>query len=200
MMLAIGAVILVIVAGGGYYAWKTYFSQTPTETPAPEAPVVEDTTYASSTMRFSLKYPQGFTLQEPYAYTRVSPTKPINSVKFTVPAAMVQWTNLAPDSGVSVEELPRAKTCTGDIYLLANVRAQSLTEGATTYSFASSTDTKGSDMYEEMVYAIPSSSPCIAMRYFLHSTIGTMATGTSAFDRAALLADFDKIRQSLVLQ
>lgn len=199
----IGVIILLVVAGGGYLAWKALSGgAAPEETPAPlpEQPLVQDTAYASSTMKFSLRYPQGFTLQEPYAYTRVSPTKPINGVKFLVPTALAQGTNLAPDSGVSVEELPRANLCTGDIFLKANVKAQPVT-GVVSFSVATSSEKAGADTFEEAVFAVTGSKPCIAMRYFLHTTSATgTASTTPAYDRAAVLAAFDSIRNSLSIQ
>jgi hypothetical protein len=197
-----GFIILLVVVGGGYLAWKALSGTTPEETPTPlpEEPVVQDTQYASTTMKFSLRYPQGFTLQEPYAYTRVSPTKPINGVKFLVPAALAQGTNLAADSGVSVEELPRANACTGDIFLKANVKAQAVA-GAVPFSVATSSEKAGSDSYEEMVFAVTGSKPCIAIRYFLHTTSATgTASTTPAFDRSAVLTAFDSIRASFSMQ
>jgi len=203
MMLAIGAIILVIVAGGGYYAWKTYFSQAPAETPTPETPAVDDrATYASSTLRISLKYPKDYTVDDSFSNLSVNPKKPISGVKFTIPLQTATGTNLSADSGISIEWLPRAKKCTGDIYLAANVRAREVVEGNMTYSVATSSEAGAGNLYEEFVYAISSSSPCTAIRYFIHSTqFANYPPGiVIEFDRAALLADFDKIRQSLVLQ
>lgn len=170
--------------------------------PTPQEQVtVQDKTYASSTMKFSVSYSPEFVLEEPYAYTRVSPTKPISGVKFRVPASFTQGTNLASDSGVSVEQLPRANKCVGDIYLKANVRAVPLAEGTTNFSAATSTETVGADTFEEAVFAITGSSPCIAVRYFLHTTSATgTATSTQQFDRAGVIAAFETIRRSLKIQ
>ena len=125
-------------------------------------------------------------------------TKPIAGVKFVVPASFTEGTNLAPDSGVSLEVLPRAANCTGDIYLKANVKAQPVQSGAVTFSVATSTETVGDESFEEAVFAIPGSSPCIAMRYFLHTT--AMASTTLPYDRAGVLAAFENIRASLSVQ
>ena len=120
-------------------------------------------------------------------------------MKFGVPTAMTQGTNLSTESGISVEVLPRANNCTGDIFLLANVRAQAMTEGAVNYSVASASTTEDGTTIEETVYAFPSGSPCIAVRYFLESSeIDATATGTRAFDRASVIAAFDEIRRSIV--
>lgn len=195
-------VALIVLAGGGFLAWKAISNRAPESNEAP-APVVEtpqvpqDVEYASTTLKFSLRYPQGFIVQEQYAYTRVSPTKPISGVQFAVPGAYTAGTNLAPDSGVSMEVLPRANKCTGDIYIKANVKAQPITTGTVSYSVATSTETVGTDTYEEAVFAVTGSSPCIAMRYFLHTTAGT---STQPYDRTAVLTAFETIRNSLSVQ
>lgn len=197
--LVIGGIIVIFLAAGGYYAW-TLYGAPEAPAPQPETPVVDATTYASSTLHVSLRYPRDYTINESFSNTSVNPNKPISGVKFTIPAHMATGTNLSAESGVSIEQLPRAKNCTGDIYLAANVRPTKLTEGNIEYSLATSSSTASGNHVEEMVYAVSSSSPCIAIRYFIHSTnIGT-STATRAFDRASLIAAFDKIRQSLVVQ
>jgi hypothetical protein len=52
------------------------------------------------------------------------------------------------------------------------------------------------------VYALKGTKPCIAVRYFIHSTsIGNYDpnAGVREFDREALLGAFDQIRRSLTL-
>ena len=199
-------VTVLIIAGlaaGGYYAWANFLQPAPKPEPAPpmpQQPIQTDMTYASSTMGISLTYPQGFLLQQDYAYTGVSEEKPIFGVKLSLPATMTTGTNLASDSGISVETLPRANNCTADIYLLANVKAQALMDGAIAYSIASSSETVDGETIEETVFAIPSSSPCVAVRYYLHSSDDSSATGTRPFDRAVVIAAFDKIRRSMTVQ
>ncbi len=114
---------------------------------------------------------------------------------------MATGTNLASDTGVSVEWLPNAHSCTGDIFVQANVTPQSLSENGIEYSVATTTSGAAGNFYEEDVYALAGSKPCTAVRYFIHSTdIGNYATGTvTAFDRDSLISQFDAIRQSLTL-
>jgi hypothetical protein len=201
LSLIITIFVVALAAAGGYWAWDNYIrfdepaqvEDTVIETP----PAPTTATYASSTMRFTLSYPTSFMLEEAYAYTAFE-GKPISGVKLRVPPAFTSGTNLAADSGISVEQLPRANSCTADIYLLANVRAASVTEGATTYSVASSTTATGGESVEEIVYAFPQSKPCIAVRYFLHSSAA--GTSTAPFDRAAVIAAFDEIRRSIAVQ
>jgi len=205
MSLVIGAVILLVVAGGGYLAWEALFAdKTPAEEPAPipQAPVDDRASYASTTMGISLRYPKSYTVNDAYANLSVNPKKPISGVQFTIPMEVATGTNLSSDSGISVEQLPRAKACSGDIYLAANVHPVKVTDNGVQYSVASSTGAGAGNLYEEIVYAIASSTPCTAVRYFIHSTqfANYPAGAVHEFDHAALIAAFDKIRQSLVLQ
>lgn len=205
--IAAGAILLVLVVGG-FLAWKAISNSAPAEEPAPapveQAPVVTDERgeFASTTMGISIKYPQGYTVDDKFANTSVSPTKPILGVKFTIPAQVATGTNLSADSFISVEQLPRANACTGDIFLAANVKAVPVTDGAVSYSVATSSDAGAGNRYDEYVFALTGSKPCTAVRYHIHSTaIGNYPEGTvREFNMPALLGEFDSIRQSLVKQ
>ena len=201
----VGAVAVVLVAGVGYYMWtqkgSTLQPAAPIEQPAPQQ--MATSTYATST--FSVVYPADFTVDSSYMYDQVNPKKPISGVKFTIPGTMATGTNLSSDTYVSIEQLPHAKNCTGDIYLHDNVKAQTMTDNGVTYSVASSSGVGAGNLYEETVYAISPSTPCTAVRYFIHSgNIGNYPPAgepgaVTEFDRVALLAAFDKIRESLTL-
>ena len=198
--------VVVVVAGGGWYVWRTFYSA-PAAAPIAAVPADTQTTYASSTLGVSFMYPPAYTLNAQYAYDLFGPNKLINGFKVTIPASMAMastsspqaGTNLSADTYLSVEQLPRAKRCTADIYLTANVTAHAVSEGGTDYSFASSSGVAAGNRYEEQVYALATSTPCTAVRYFIHyAAIENFPADTvQEFDRTALLADFDKIRHSL---
>ncbi len=196
----IGAIVIVLAAaGGGYYLWKN--GSMPAETQQPAGPqAVATSTYATST--FSAVYPVDFSVNDAYTYDQF-PKKPIYGVKFTIPATSATGTNLSGyDTGVSVEQLPRAKNCTADIYIPANVTPQLLSDNGVEYSVASTSDAGAGNFYEEQVYALSGSNPCTAVRYFIHSTnIDNYPPGVvHAYDRAALMTAFDTIRRSVVLK
>lgn len=156
-------------------------------------------TYASSTMGISFKYPKSFTLGVTYQYTGF-PKKPISGVKVLIPDRVATGTNVSSqDTGVSIEQLPRALNCTGDIFIVDNVKASTITENGVTYSVATTSGAGAGNFYEEMVYALSGTKPCTAVRYFIHSmNIGNFEPGAAReFDREALIAEFDKIRSSL---
>jgi membrane-bound inhibitor of C-type lysozyme len=157
------------------------------------------TTYTNASSTWSVQYGEGWTVDEAFQYTGVSAAKPISGVKFTIPQALANGTNLSADSYVSVEWLPRATSCVADIYVLDNVKAETVDLNGKTYSRVSVTGAAAGNRYEETVHAVPNSTPCTAVRYYIHSTeIGNYPEGTvTEFDKAALLAEMDKIRDSL---
>lgn len=194
----IGVIALILIALAGYYAWQYQSAQPP---PPPPPPPPTTTTYATST--FSIAYPSSFTVDDTYTYDQFE-GKPIAGVKLSIPASMAEGSNLSSDTYLSVEWLPRAKQCTGDIFVVPNVKAFDLTVGSTTFSVASTTGAAAGNIYEEQVFAIEGSKPCTAVRYFIHSgNIGNYPSeGEGAvreFNRAELLREFDSIRDALVL-
>lgn len=161
-------------------------------------PLASWATYSTST--YSVKYPSGYLLNPNYAYDQFGQAKLIHGISFSVPEAMATGTNLSADTHVSVEQLPRARVCSGDIYIKADVSATKVTgPNGIEYSVASTTGAGAGNFYEEIVFAVSSSTPCTAVRYLIHSTnIGNYPEGTvREFDRAALLGEFDQIRDSL---
>lgn len=165
---------------------------------------VDWNTFASSTMGVSIRYPADYSVMQNYAYTLLGPgTTPIQGVKFIIPAATWQGTNLSGyDTGVSVEELPDLATCSATAFLpLGNTTQAELTQKGVDYLVASTTDAGAGNFYEEDVYALKDSNPCTAVRYFIHWTdIGNYTSGAvQVYNKAALLAQFDQMRASLVL-
>ena len=157
--------------------------------------------FASSSLGFSILYPENYTVDTSYTYQEMGPGKDISGVKFTIPASMAAGTNLAADSYVSVEELPNATSCTADEFLSPASNLSTVTDGGTDYSVASSTGAGAGNRYEEWVYAIPGTTPCTAVRYYIHyGVLDNYPAGTvTAFDHAAIISQFDMIRRSLVL-
>lgn len=157
-------------------------------------------TYSNSAKGFSIKYPTGFIVGEAYKYEELGPGKEINGVEFGISKSIATGTNLSSDSYISVEQISGTQSCTADLFL-DQVKAQILKEGNTTYSFASSIGAGAGNRYEETVYAIPGTSPCTAVRYFVHySVFENYPPGSvNQFDKQALLKQFDAIRHTLVI-
>lgn len=195
----IGAIFVVLAGAVGFYIWSIMgaVGEAPQDTePQVQEPIVR--TFATST--YALDYPPDFTIDDGYFYDQFE-GKPIFGVKFSVPITMATGTNLSADSYLSVEQLPRALSCTGDIYVVPNVRATDVTEGASVYSVATTSGAAAGNQYEEQVWALKGSDPCTAVRYFIHTTqLANYDPGTvREYDRPALLGAFDTIRRSLRL-
>lgn len=150
---------------------------------------------------FSMRYPSGWVVDPSYVNTSEGEGKDIYGVKFSIPKNLALGTNLGSDSYVSVEEIPRANTCSADMFLYQGSRTVNLTDGGTDYSVATSSDAGAGNRYEETVYALPGTNPCTAVRYFIHySVFENYPAGTvEPFDRKELLSQFDSMRRTLVL-
>ncbi len=202
----VGVVVVVIIALGGWYfrsSIGSLFGGSP-QAPVsqePADPTADWLTYASSTMGISIKYPPGYALSDTYAYTQVSAKKPIRGVSIAVPAAIATGTNLGSDTYLSVEQLPHAKNCTGDIFVPDNVTAHDVLDNGITYSVATTTGAGAGNRYEENVWAVKDSKPCTAVRYYIHyAAIENYPSGTvQPYDAAALASAFDQIRRTLAL-
>lgn len=157
--------------------------------------------YASSAKGFSLRYPAGYTADESYSYQLLGPGKGISGVKFQVPAALAEGTNLSADTYLSVETMPGAQTCSAGAFLPQGVASAEMTDSGTTYSVATSSEAAAGNRYEETVYAIPGTNPCVAVRYFIHYGVfeNYPAGSVQEFDRQALLEQFDAMRQTLTI-
>lgn len=161
-------------------------------------------TFKSPTSGFSISYPPGYTVDPAYNYQDFGGDTDIAGVSFTIPETMTSKTNLASDTHVSVETLPNAASCTADLFLpddpSGEGQVQRVKEGDTEYSVMEANEGAAGNVYEQHAYALIGSSPCLAVRYFIHSgEIGAYDPPVHAFDRPALISQFDTIRKSLVV-
>jgi len=161
--------------------------------------------YESGSNGFSIRYPADYARNDNYQYLNLGPGKEIGGVSFTIPPSVAQGTNLGSDSYISIEEIPQIQDCSARLFLETGADGDlpiTAADGDITYSVVSSTDAGAGNRYEETVYAIPGTNPCIAVRYFIHySVFENYPPGTvKMFDRQALINQFDAIRRTLVVQ
>jgi len=198
-------VVVILLVIGLFFAFYNNGnnSSTMSTSTAPTSTAALPNTYSSSTLGIAINYPANYTADENYMYQEMGPGKDIGGVKFTIDPVIAAGTNLSSDSYVSLEELPNATTCVASSFLDsgAGVSTTTLTQNGVTYSVASSTGAGAGNRYEETVYAISGSNPCVAVRYYIHYGVleNYPAGSVQAFDEASLKAQFDTIRQSLVL-
>jgi len=157
--------------------------------------------YQNTDKGFSLRYPTGYTVDESYTYQELGPGKDIGGVKFTVASSTTAGTNLSSDTYLSVEEIPNATTCSASLFVDKGAQLSTVTENGTTYSMATSSDAGAGNRYDETVYALPGTNPCVAVRYFIHyGAFENFPAGTvTQFNEAALVDQFDTIRRTLTI-
>jgi membrane-bound inhibitor of C-type lysozyme len=157
--------------------------------------------YHNGTEGITMRVPKDFALDTSYVYQDLGPGKSIHGVKFTIPESMATGTNLGSDSYISIEQIPLASACSADMFLDQGVKASTTTDAGMEYSFASTTGAGAGNRYEQIVYALPGTNPCVAVRYFIHyGVFENYPAGTiKEFDEAKLTELFDSIRRTLTL-
>jgi membrane-bound inhibitor of C-type lysozyme len=157
--------------------------------------------YESGAAGFSIRYPEGYSADADYEYQALGPGKAIPGVKLTIDPSIAAGTNLAADSYLSIERIPRGESCTASRFLASGAAAAAVKDAGTTYSAARSTEAAAGNRYEESVFALLGTDPCIAVRYFIHySVLENYPPGAvRAFDRDALIGQFDAMRHTLIL-
>ncbi len=157
--------------------------------------------FESGSQGFSLRYPAGFTVDKKYTYQELGPGKDISGVKFTIDPAIASSTNLSTDSYISVEQIPRVQACSASLFLDQGAKAGTATIDGIEYSVASSTGAGAGNRYEESIFALPGTNPCIAVRYLIHYGVieNYPAGAVQEFDHASLVATFDAVRDTLTI-
>ena len=165
--------------------------------PPPIMPLSGMILYHDARLGFAIAHPPHWSVDTAYKYE--APGKTIAGVSFTIAAARAAGTNLSRDSRLSVEHL--AGACVASRFLDQAQGQHDVSEGNRTYSLATTDEGAAGNRYEETVYALAGTSPCVAIRYFIHSTnIANYDPGTvREFDRDGLLKTFDRMRRSLAL-
>ncbi len=156
--------------------------------------------YTNKSVGFSVHVPPGYTTDEAYTYQQLGPGKGIPGVKFTIPASSVVGTNLAADTYLSVEQISKPVECIASLFL-DGAKAVDVIDAGKSYSIATSSGAGAGNRYEEIVFAVPHTSPCIAVRYFIHYGVleNYPAGSVVGFNGQALLGEFDAIRHALIL-
>jgi hypothetical protein len=157
--------------------------------------------YVNNTYRFSLDLPTRYSIDENYVH-QITPDRNVSGVKFTIPESTKEGTNLSSDTAISVESIPNVPYCTAELFTdYPAHKPDIITENGITYSLITSSEAGAGNRYEESIYTIQDSSPCIAVRYFIHySAFENYPTGSiKEFDKQSILNSFDGIRKSLVI-
>jgi hypothetical protein len=156
--------------------------------------------YTNATLGYSIAYPANWSIDTSYVNSTMGPGHDIPGVSFTIPASMAAGTNLGGDTKLSVESLP-GSNCAPSLFVDPADNVHTIHADGRTYIAATSADAGAGNRYETDIFVVTGTSPCLAVRYFIHSSaIGNFDPGTvTAFDAAKLTAAFDKIRATLKL-
>ncbi len=162
--------------------------------------------YQNGEMGVTLRYPKGFVVNESYVDDSFGPSKSVHGVSFTIDPAIAEGTNLSKDTKFIIETIPGAATCTGTLFSsiasedAAHAKTHTETINGIEYSVYAGSDAAAGNRYEDTIYAIPGTNPCMAVRYFVHyGNIGNYPAGTvKEFDSAALLKIFNGMRDSVM--
>lgn len=209
-------VLLVVIIGIWYWSVGQTNDEVVVVTPATTngQPVTADPAqqmYTDTALGYTLTFPTAlsttknmalYTVATNHTYTNQGETDVIPGAKFTIPESLTTGTNLSADTYVSVEHLTKPETCDAGTFLdVPDTAIKTLTEGDVTYSFASSSEAAAGNRYEEYVYVLPESEPCIAVRYMVHYTAieNYDTTTVKEFDRTRLFGTLDAIRTTLTL-
>jgi hypothetical protein len=159
-------------------------------------------TYTDPKLGFSIAYPPGWKVNTRHESVSRGPDYPIPGVAFHIPPTMAAGTNLSSDQTfVAVESQP-GRNCRAAVFLDPVENEHKLKADGRTYTAATSGDAGAGNLYSTWLFVIDGTSPCMAVRYFVHSTnIGNYDPGTiKAFDEKKLIATFDNIRATLKLK
>ena len=156
-------------------------------------------TYSSFDWGFSVKYPSDFSVNDSYMYAGLGHERQIRGVSFTIPPDKIEGTNLSPDTRFSVEVMPNVPNCSARLFMASASKVRAYAEDGVGYSEIVRMNRGAGSTYEEHVYALLQSSPCVAIRYYIHSTNITSYTpeNIQPFDREDLLAVFDAMKKSV---
>jgi hypothetical protein len=157
-------------------------------------------TYTSASPAYTISYPPNWRVHTDYQYEGMGAGRKIAGVAFQIPVSRTALTNLSDTSTqVSVESVPTG-ACSAARFLPDAQDVRVLADGGRRWSVATAEDAGAGNLYTTIVYALLDHSPCLAVRYVIHSTNilnYTVGGAVTPFDGNALLADFDEIRHTL---
>lgn len=169
-----------------------------TSTP-PIAPLSGMILYQSPSMHLAIAHPPKWKVDPNYIDSTMGPGKEIHGIAFTVSDERAKGTNLASDTSLDVLTLPGA--CEASRFVDSPQDVKTVTEAGRTYSYATAQDAGAGNRYEETIYALQGTSPCLAVRYYVHyMAIENFPAGAvKAFDRNALTKTMGRMRRSLAI-
>jgi hypothetical protein len=158
-------------------------------------------TYGDARLGFSIAYPEGWSADRGHVYPTPVHDNHLAGVAFMVPRRLSAHTNLSSDSYLAVESAEGVASCDASVFLDQPDTQRNEMQGNKRWSVGTMGDAGAGNFYDETVYALEGSKPCLAIRYFIHSTnVANYPEGTvKQFDHTGLVGMFDRIRSTFVL-
>ncbi len=157
--------------------------------------------YGDTRLGFSIAYPESWSVDRGHVYPTPVHDNRLAGVAFVVPLNLSAKSNLSSDSYLAVESADGVSSCEAPDFLDQPMTVRTESTGSLRWSVGTMGDAGAGNFYDETVYALEGSKPCLAIRYFIHSTnVANYPEGTvKQFDRAALVNMFDRIRSTFAL-
>jgi len=157
--------------------------------------------YGDAKLGFSIAYPEKWHVDRAHVYATPVNNLRIAGVAFVVPRSLTARTNLSADSYVSVESVSGVSPCSAGAFLQIPDTERTEDQSDLHWSVGTAGDAGAGNFYDETVYALKGSRPCLGIRYFIHSTnVDNYPPGTvKQFDKAALVKLFDRVRSTFAL-
>jgi hypothetical protein len=158
--------------------------------------------YTDPKLGYSVDFPPGWKLDTQYAPVTPAADGTITGVAFDIPESITTGTNLAADDTLLAVESMAGHDCKPGQFVDPADNVHTLKANGRTYVAATSEDAGVGNFHDASVFVIAGTSPCIAVRYLVHSTnLGAYDPGTvKAYDAKALVAAFDGVRATLRLK
>lgn len=124
-------------------------------------------------------------------------------ISFRVSESLTKGTNLSDDTAISIETIADANCKPSQFDEdLVGAKLTTVKSDGRSYTSASGEDAGMGHRRETQVFVIDGTSPCIAVRYFIHSTVfENYDPGTiKRFDRADIIKVFDHVRKSIKIE
>ena len=157
--------------------------------------------YTDVKLGWTIAYPPQWKVDPNYVSASLGPDHEIKGVSFAIPDSVQPGTNLSHnDTALSVESLP-AKDCKPAQFVDPAENVRTVKADGRTYTAADSGDAGAGNRYETHLFIVNGTSPCIAVRYFIHySAVENFDPGSiKQFNDAKLIALFDSLRATLTL-
>jgi membrane-bound inhibitor of C-type lysozyme len=155
--------------------------------------------YSSDDGTFAVRYPEDYTLDTKHVYDLDDMN--LSGVAFIIPEEMAKTSNLSSGTYVSVEVLPKENgVCSAAAFFPSRyAQISEVTEGGVVYSEGKFAYAGAGNSFDEIVYVREATNVCVGIRYYIHTSVfeNYPMGSIERFDKDILLAQFDKIRDSL---